>query len=156
MSEVNDAVADVFLVAWRRIDEVPSGDEARLWLFGIARNVVRNADRSRRRRSRLHDRLESLSPNTGPTPEAIVVRRAEDEEVLLALEGLRPMDREVLRLSIWEQLGNKEIAEILGIEPHAVTMRLGRARKRMGKRLRIETATVRDVQAMPIGERSEG
>lgn len=156
VSEVNDAVADVFLVTWRRIDEAPSGDEARLWLYGIARNVVRNADRSRRRRARLQGRLESLAPNTGPTPESIVVRRAEEEEVLQALEGLRPMDREVLQLSIWEQLGNNEIATVLGIEPHTVTMRLGRARKRMAKRLRIETGAVRRVRSTPIGERSRG
>ena len=87
VSEVNDAVSDVFLVAWRRIDEVPQGEEARLWLYGIARNVVRNAERSRRRRARLQGRLESLSPTTGPTPESVVVRRAEDEEVLRRSKG---------------------------------------------------------------------
>ena len=50
-SDANDAVAEAFLVVWRRIDDVPDGDEASLWLYGIAHNVVRNVDRAARRRS---------------------------------------------------------------------------------------------------------
>ena len=42
----NDAAADVFVTAWRRIDVCPQGDEARLWLFGVARRVVANKRRS--------------------------------------------------------------------------------------------------------------
>ena len=154
-SEVNDAVADVFLVAWRRIDKAPDGDDARLWLYGIARNVVRNVDRSIRRRSRLRGRLGGLAANADPTPEAVVVRRAEDEEVLRKLEDLRPIDREVLRLSVWEQLGNNEIATVLDIDPHAVTMRLRRARRRMARGLGIESPISPSVKPQPANERGE-
>lgn len=56
-AEVNDAVAEVFVVVWRRIDTAPNGDDARPWLYGIARNVIRNTDRSLRRRTRLLGRL---------------------------------------------------------------------------------------------------
>jgi DNA-directed RNA polymerase specialized sigma24 family protein len=35
-----DIVADTFLVAWRRLDEVPAAQEARLWLYGVARKVL--------------------------------------------------------------------------------------------------------------------
>ncbi|CAN5440335.1 hypothetical protein BH24ACT9_BH24ACT9_03500 [soil metagenome] len=28
------------LVAWRRIDDVPTGEEARPWLYGVARKVL--------------------------------------------------------------------------------------------------------------------
>jgi RNA polymerase sigma-70 factor, ECF subfamily len=45
-----DVVAETFLVAWRRIDTVPSGDDARLWLYGVARRVLAE----HRRRSRRH------------------------------------------------------------------------------------------------------
>ena len=53
VQEANDAAAEVFLVAWRKIDQVPIGADARMWLYGVARNVVRNASRSARRRERL-------------------------------------------------------------------------------------------------------
>ncbi len=148
VSEVGDAVADVFLVVWRRIAEAPDGDDARLWLYGIARNVTRNANRSARRRARLSGRLGQIGPRPDPDPEMQVVRRSEDEEVLDALARLRPADREILRLSVWEELTNTEIAKVLDIEPHAVTMRLGRARNRLAERLGMTGAT-RGARAHP-------
>src|SRR5579862_5304806 len=36
-SEAEDAVAEVFLVAWRRLDDVPGGEAARPWLYATAR-----------------------------------------------------------------------------------------------------------------------
>ena len=39
-SDANDAVAEVFLVAWRRIADAPAGDGQLPWLYGIGRNVV--------------------------------------------------------------------------------------------------------------------
>src|SRR5437868_15407630 len=44
---VDDVVADVFLVCWRRLDVVP--EEALPWLYAVARNTLAN---ERRRRTR--------------------------------------------------------------------------------------------------------
>lgn len=44
-----DVVAETFTIAWRRIEEVPKGDEARLWLYGVARRVLANHRRGERR-----------------------------------------------------------------------------------------------------------
>src|ERR1700756_2382861 len=57
-----DVVADVFLVAWRRLDDVPSGDGGRLWLYGVARHALANQQRSERRRERLAERLPGGMP----------------------------------------------------------------------------------------------
>ena len=57
--DADDAVVETFLVAWRRIDDMPAGTEARLWLFGVARNVVAHQYRSHARSVRLRERLES-------------------------------------------------------------------------------------------------
>src|ERR1700743_555243 len=46
-----DVLAETFLTAWRRLDEVPDGDGARLWLYGVARRVLANYYRGERRRS---------------------------------------------------------------------------------------------------------
>lgn len=157
-SDVNDAIAEVFLVAWRRIGEAPPTGEKRLWLYGIARNVIRNNQRAGRRRLRLRAKAQGVRSIPDPEPETVVVRRSEDEEVLRVLNSLRPTDREVLRLSIWEELSNAEIATVLDIDPHAVTMRLARARKRMAQRLGVaatasRTTTARTrIDPQPIGK----
>jgi RNA polymerase sigma-70 factor, ECF subfamily len=136
---VDDAVADVFATAWRRIDSVPDGDEALPYLYGIARNTVRNHLRSSRRRDRLVLRTRAAGvdpPRAGP--EAQVVIRHEEREVLDALARLRPADQELLRLRTWEELSRGEIAVVLGISPGAVDMRLNRAMKHMAAALRAE------------------
>jgi DNA-directed RNA polymerase specialized sigma24 family protein len=48
-----DVVAETFAIAWRRIDDVPGGDQARLWLYRVARNVLANHRRGCVRRDEL-------------------------------------------------------------------------------------------------------
>jgi RNA polymerase sigma-70 factor (ECF subfamily) len=143
VSEVNDAVAEVYAIAWRRMDDIPDGEGARLWLFGIARNVIRNTTRSMRRRERLNWRLLATPSASSLDPETIVVRRSEDNRVLEALSHLRESDRELLRLRVWEDLTTEEIASVLDIDRHAVSMRFSRARSRLAKRLDMDESTTR-------------
>ncbi|MHB8060335.1 MAG: RNA polymerase sigma factor, partial [Gaiellaceae bacterium] len=56
-----DAVAEVFLTAWRRLDDVPEGDAARPWLYATARRVMANQARGHARRARLSEKLISAS-----------------------------------------------------------------------------------------------
>lgn len=135
IGDANEAAAETFTVAWRRIDSVPAGDEARLWLFGVARNVVRNAQRGGRRRGRLVAKAASVSDVAAPPPESIVVRRAEDRMVDVSLAALSASDQEVLRLHAWEGLGTAEIAAVIGASRNAAAMRLNRATKRLAKAL---------------------
>jgi RNA polymerase sigma-70 factor (ECF subfamily) len=55
--DADDVIANVFAVAWRRIDHLPAPPGDRLWLFAVARNSVADHDRSRQRRVRLRSRL---------------------------------------------------------------------------------------------------
>ncbi len=126
-----EACADVFLTAWRRINDVPGDDEARLWLFGIARNTLRNRQRSLRRMRRLVARLGSLSASVEPLPDEVVVRRDQDRAVLSALSRLGPRDREVLRLRLWEEATYAEIAVLVGCSRHAAEQRYAKALKRL-------------------------
>jgi RNA polymerase sigma-70 factor (ECF subfamily) len=131
-----DVVAETFLVAWRRLDDVPPADEARLWLYGVARHVLANQHRSERRRERLAERLRRELPDALDTvppvgPDAAVVRAG--------LAQLGADDQEILRLSGWEELNPREIATVLGISHVAARSRLHRARHRLRAALRDVT-----------------
>lgn len=125
-SDAADVVAEAFLVAWRRIDEVPDGPDARPWMFGVARRVLANAQRGERRRHALADRLRLEIADAVPSPDVAVAT-----DVEWAMRRLDEDDREVLRLTAWEQLARDEIALALGVSRGAVRMRLHRARRRL-------------------------
>ena len=58
-----DAVSETFLVAWRRLDDVPA--DALPWLFGVARRVLANQRRSAARSSALEQRLAATAAIAG-------------------------------------------------------------------------------------------
>lgn len=134
-SDANDALAEVFVTVWRKIDEVPEEPERKLWLYGVARNVVRNTQRSGRRRARLNGKVSGLSVETSVGPEAVVVRRQEHDALLSALAELRPADQEILRLRSWEELSLAEIAEVMDLSVRAVETRLSRARQKLARKV---------------------
>ena len=153
-SDANDAVAEVFLVAWRRISDAPNGDGELPWLYGIGRNVVANARRSSRRSGRLRVRLAGMSPRHDPGPELITVRNMDEREALEALARLRPEDQEIIRLRTWEELSNEQIASILGLSVQAVESRLTRARRKLERML--ETPSTRPSKVRPLPTESGG
>jgi RNA polymerase sigma factor (sigma-70 family) len=125
-----DAVAETFLAAWRRLPDVPLGEEGRLWLFGAARLVVANLRRGERRRSRLAEQLRAELRGQLP------VEVAEDPTgILEALKALGEPDRELLMLVGWEELTPAQAAQVLAITPLAARSRLHRARRRLRSQL---------------------
>lgn len=136
-SAAQDCTADTFLVAWRRLNDVPKGDRALPWLYAVAWRVLANHNRSNVRSRRLFLRLGWLRRETSATPEGIVLRRDEDREVIAALHRLRPEDQELLRLSVWEELPNAQIGELLGCSAHTVAQRRYRATQRLARQLGI-------------------
>ncbi|MGW3889972.1 RNA polymerase sigma factor [Micromonospora chokoriensis] len=123
-----DVVAETFLVAWRRRQDLPVAGDARLWLYGVARRVLANHHRGGVRRQRLGERLRqqivaSVADPGSEVPERLAVRAA--------LAGLAELDREVLMLTVWEGLQPHEVAAVLGVGPAAVRTRLSRARTRL-------------------------
>jgi RNA polymerase sigma-70 factor (ECF subfamily) len=133
MSEVNDVVANVFTVAWRKVDHLPRGDEALPWLYGIARHEISNRRRSARRFVALRRKLTGLGVAPDPGPEEVLVRSADLEEILQALRTLRPADQEILLLRTHEELDYGQIAAAVGCTPEAARKRLDRAVDRLRK-----------------------
>lgn len=125
--DADDLVADVFTVAWRRIDDVPEGQQARLWLFGTARLVRVRQFRTTRRSNRLIAKLMARWRSDGSDWPMV----DHDPVVRSAFASLSESDREVLALQGWEDLSSREIGAVLEITPVAARKRLERARGRM-------------------------
>lgn len=123
-----DVTADTFLVAWRRLGHVPAGDEARPWLYAVARRVLANHRRGDGRRSALGDRLRRQLSVVVPDVSDEVCHRT---DVAAAMERLSGRDQEVLQLHLWEGLEPRDIAEVLGLTTVVVRPRLSRARARL-------------------------
>jgi RNA polymerase sigma-70 factor (ECF subfamily) len=123
-----DVVAETFAVAWRRIDDVPEGDDAVLWLYATARRVLANERRRGRRRTDLVSRIGSVLFEHGASVEP------PDGTALVAVSALRSLDgddRELLMLTAWEGLDAADVGRVLGCTPGAARIRLHRARRRL-------------------------
>ena len=123
-----DVVAETFLIAWRRLSDVPAGAEARLWLYGVARRTLANQRRGERRRLRLGERLRGDLKDM-----AVPGLTASDtgSPLLVGLSRLDEEDRELLLLVGWEELAPAEAARVVGASAVAVRSRLHRARRRL-------------------------
>lgn len=156
-----DVVSLTFLEAWRLRDrllpdsecprqdegtEGATGDGLRPWLFGIATNVLRNTRRAARRHKAALDRLAQTRHDQATAPDfaEALTGRAEDAERLaaarVALEGLRPREREVFALCVWSELSYAAAATALGVPVSTVRSRLFRARQRLRRLTEAELA----------------
>lgn len=129
-ADVDDVLADVGVVLWRRLAEVPP--DPLPWCYGVARHVVANHRRGDRRRLRLAARLRAEPAYTPPDEE--------HPDVHAALATLRELDRELVQLWAWEQLEPREIAAVTGLTANAVSIRLHRARQKLAAELRKNAA----------------
>ena len=130
----DDVVAEVFLTAWRRFDDVPDSlDEARAWLFTAAHNVLRNRQRSEQRQQNLTLRILREPDGPGHLEADAVATRV---DLLRAWNRLTPKEQEVLTLTVFEGLTGAQAARLLNISRPAFSVRLLRARRRLHRLLR--------------------
>lgn len=125
-ADCDDVIAEVYLVAWRRWDELPA--EPMPWLLGTARRTIANHWRSRDRRERLAAELRGVQQLAAPDPANQAIERT---DLLRALAELNPDDREILLLVGWDGLTSAEAGAVLGVSAMAARARLSRARHRL-------------------------
>ena len=129
-------VSATFLVAWRRLEELPS--DPLPWLIGVARRVLADQRRSNARRLALSDRVEaSTLPDWGlsdSVANSIVLR----ESIRTALAQLPSRDRDVVILAAWHGLGTEQLAVALGCSKSVASLRLHRARRRFAAILQAQ------------------
>lgn len=140
-----DIVAETFLVAWRRLADVPrQAADVRPWLYGVARRVLANSERSRRRAETLkvHLGMQGQTAGSQPDPADTITDRIRLGE---ALQALSELDREALRLVGFEELDISEAAVAMGCSRPAMAVRLHRARRRLAMTLKATEPQDREV-----------
>lgn len=126
----DDIAADVFVIAWRRLEDIP--DDGLPWLLGVARRILANRRRGWARQAALRIRLISDQAT------AATARPSQIEpghRVLRVLESLNERDREALLLIGWEGLTATQAARVLGVSANTFAARLYRARRRFARAL---------------------
>lgn len=126
-ADAADLLSETFIVAWRRGDRMPAEPEqARMWLFGVARRVLANAARGAARRSDLTAKLRAhleVLPTEHIDLEFLDIRAA--------LDALSGDQSELVRLVLWDGFTVPEAAVVLGISESTARGRYQRARARL-------------------------
>jgi RNA polymerase sigma-70 factor (ECF subfamily) len=125
--ELDDAVQETFIVAFRRWDDMDDPASWRPWLSGIARRVASHHRRGRGRRLRLVDAVRR-EPDPDADPDDEVALRHAARLMQRFLQSLAPRRREVFVLAEIDGRTGPEIADALQLNVNAVWSRLRSAR----------------------------
>ncbi|NES14211.1 sigma-70 family RNA polymerase sigma factor [Micromonospora sp. PPF5-17] len=136
----DDIVGDTFLVAWRRLAEVPATPLP--WLLGVARNVIRERYREEVRQASLAAEMRAWVDEAGGD---VADGVAERSAVLGALARLGDADRELLTLVAWHGLSHRAAARVVGCSVATFAVRLHRARRRLEQAVSTADEVVRRV-----------
>lgn len=125
----DDLLSELMATAWRRNADLPTDHEqARMWLFGIARNLLRNGLRSNARRTRLENAVRDSIPSDSPDV-------AEQLAIRDAVQRLDPDLAEIVTLVHWEGLTIAEVGHLQGVPASTARGRYQRAREALKEAL---------------------
>ncbi len=149
-----DLIQRTFLACFEARDKLREDTRFRGFLFGIARNVLYDHFRKRRRHDHRIDFGARSVEDMGPTPTSMIAR---EQEIQLLMHALRkiPLDFQViLELYYWEGMSARELGETLDIPEGTARTRLRRARqlldrqlKRLARSPRLLQSTVSDMDS---------
>jgi RNA polymerase sigma-70 factor (ECF subfamily) len=135
VDDARDAAAEVFTVVWRRLDEIPASAQTLPWLYGMAARVLANQRRGDRRRRDLRIQLNGVASTRVVATVRAAAEFESNDSLMVALNSLRNVDREILLLNAWEGLTASQLALTFEISLDAAEKRLTRAKARLTQAL---------------------
>lgn len=130
-NSAEDAAAETFAVAWRKLDSVP--EPALPWLLATARRVSANMLRAQRKDLHRHVELTDFAAGRPDFSPEVNLRR----DLVAGLKALPPLDREALILITWYDLSYAEAASIMDCSTTAFGVRVHRAKRRLRRLLEL-------------------
>ncbi|MGD0166262.1 MAG: sigma-70 family RNA polymerase sigma factor [Gaiellaceae bacterium] len=143
-----DILAEAYRIAWEKLERVPEGERARLWLFGVARNLLMKRASRMRSADALVERLAAELRSAQPATSQI--DRERRDALRAALSGLSVRDREILTMTAWDGLTPRQIATVMGTPANLVRVRLHRARARLKRQLDPERPATSLAKRVPV------
>jgi RNA polymerase sigma-70 factor (ECF subfamily) len=148
LSEAEEVVQEALLRLWKQAASWEPQARIGTFLHQVAYRIA--IDRLRRRRPHVDiDGLDDILEDEGPTPERHLAQQDDGRVVQAALDKLSERQRTVIVLAHFQELGQAEAADIMGIGEHAYESLLARARRRLRALL-----TGRDVEEQREGRRT--
>ena len=149
LNKISDAVSDLVQETFTRCvagqEHIKDNEQFRLYIFGIAYNVLKEHLRRRYRGERLLDSCEVSVRDLEPGPVTLIVRRQEHRLLLEALRSIPIDDQVVLELHYWESLTTEQIAEALGLPVGTARGRLQRARSKLAEAMTQVSDSAQDL-----------
>jgi RNA polymerase sigma-70 factor, ECF subfamily len=127
-SEAEDLVQETYAKALRGFPGFQAGTNFRAWIFRILRNTFLTSRTGLKAAGQTDEELDAFA-SVDPSPEAILIGKADRSMVRQALRELSVPFREILLLCEVEEMAYEEIAQVLAIPVGTVMSRLHRARK---------------------------
>ncbi len=135
--DVEDLVQQTFMKCVESLARFRRASSFRTFLFGVARNVLRDHVRSRLRSTAELDETCAVDIESGPTT---LLTMAQDKRLLLEALRRLPLDTQILlELAYWESLNSREIGEVLDINENTARSRLRRSRELLDGALKAAT-----------------
>lgn len=125
----SDLIQRTFLILLETRSRMRDGTSFHCYLYGIARNVLYEHYRGKRRDGERFQPDENSVEDLGPTPTTLM---AQAQETRLLLQALRSIPLEcqlILELYYWEQMTAKEIADVLEVPEGTARTRIRRAKQ---------------------------
>ncbi len=149
--DAQDMTQEVLLKAYRKLRTLKRWDRFLSWLYAITSNSCKDFLRSKASRpdgeyisDQAKERFDEISIDSHH-------EEALHQTLRDALSELPEIHRQVLSLHYLGGLSCKEIAQFLGASPHAITMRLSRARAKLRKEMLTMMRTSFDGQKLHSG-----
>ncbi len=126
--DAEDLIAEVYTTAWKKLSSVPANGELP-WLYTTAHNHLRNYWRKQSKK-RDNEQFKELQPE-----DAVEQPTSESNSLAVCIKQLKEDDAEIIRLSCWEGLSPKELAEVYKCSTNAIYIKLHRAKERLQQKL---------------------
>lgn len=132
---IQDVISDTFMEIWIDRENIAKKDDPLMWVMGVAKNIALAKLRYNKKRKKASIKKVKNMPNSDPMDQGLHYREIR-EIILKKAEELSPREKQILIGSKIDELDNKELAELFGLQPQHVRNLLSSALAKMRKLLK--------------------